>query len=79
MYFCFCFLPKNWNYPLQKKRTNLGFDESSIFIPQSYPQSEDVMTSKNTTNNVIAKLAKLANSSKPNRYQNNVKKGTVIN
>jgi hypothetical protein len=54
MYFCFHSLPKTGNILFRKKDINyLGFDESSIFIPQSYPHSEDVMTSQNTTSNVI--------------------------
>jgi hypothetical protein len=36
-----------------KTRTNMGFDESSIFIPRNYPHSEDVLTSQNTTSNLI--------------------------
>jgi flavorubredoxin len=53
MYFLFSFSSKKLEISTSEKRTNLGFDVSSIFIPQSYPHSEDVMTSQNTRSNVI--------------------------
>jgi hypothetical protein len=51
--FLFSLSSKKQEISSSEKKKNLAFDESSIFIPQSYPHREDVMTSQNTTSNVI--------------------------